>query len=89
MKIDRFTGGAFPGALYNEEAVYAAGWRFTFSIRIDEDALKKRCDIIIDYDKVKHAVGLVISDIGNGLLPLGGLTNRGHGCFTMLQEDRI
>lgn len=84
VKIDRFTGGAFPGALYNEEAVYAAGCRFTFSIRIDEEALKKRCDIIIDYDKVKHAVGLVISDIGNGLLPLGGLTNRGHGCFTML-----
>lgn len=87
VKIDRFTGGAFPGALYNEEAMYLKGREFTLTIRIDSKALKARCADADKYDNINYnnilkAAELVKRDIEEGLLPLGGLTNRGHGCFT-------
>lgn len=82
VMIDRFTGGAFPGALYNEEAVYMEGVSFELRFTLDLDALKPRCASEgADPKKVEDAVDLVIRDIREGLLPLGGLTNRGHGCF--------
>ena len=87
VKIDRFTGGAFPGALYNEEAVYLKGQQFVLTIRIDKNALKIRCgETKIMFDNINKAVDLVVRDIKCGLLPLGGLTNRGHGCFSVIEE---
>ena len=82
VKIDRFTGGAFPGALYNEEAIYLKGRDFTLTIRIDKKTLEERCDSYGMSDKINKAIALAKRDIEIGLLPLGGLTNRGHGCFT-------
>lgn len=87
VKIDRFTGGAFPGALYNEEAIYLKGYVFTLTIRVDKKKLKERCgsdeSMLSNIDK---AVKLVRRDIEDGLLPLGGLTNRGHGCFSICKD---
>lgn len=82
VKIDRFTGGAFPGALYNEEAIYSKGTSFTFSISIDKQSLESRCkNTDHQSDKILKAVDLVVRDLKEGLLPLGGLSNRGHGNF--------
>ena len=82
VMIDRFTGGAFPGALYNEEAVYMKGVPFELRFTLDLNGLNQRCaNEGVDPKKVEDAIDLVERDINEGLLPLGGLTNRGHGCF--------
>lgn len=82
VMIDRFTGGAFPGALYNEEALYMKGVPFELKFTLDLDGLNQRCasEGIVSKN-VEDAIDLVVRDIKEGLLPLGGLTNRGHGCF--------
>lgn len=82
VKIDRFTGGAFPGALYNEEAVYMKGTSFRLRFDLDKKGLEERCS---DPELIENAINLVIRDIKEGLLPLGGLTNRGHGCFHLIK----
>ena len=79
VKIDRFTGGAFPGALYNEEVMYLKGHDFILKYWLDEESLEARCKD--NKETVMKAIELVIRDIQEGRLPLGGLTNRGHGCF--------
>lgn len=82
VKIDRFTGGSFPGALYNEEAVFMKDVPFELIFALDQDELENRCALQgVDQANIEKAIDLVIRDIGEGLLPLGGLTNRGHGCF--------
>lgn len=79
VKINRFTGGAFPGALYNEEAIYLKGHDFTLRYWLDEKSLEARCKD--NKEMIMTAIRLVVRDIQKGLLPLGGLANRGHGCF--------
>ena len=83
VKIDRFTGGAFPGALYNEEAVFMKDVSFELMFALEgQKELESRCTRQgIDRTMIVKAIDLVIRDIKEGLLPLGGLTNRGHGCF--------
>jgi CRISPR/Cas system CSM-associated protein Csm3 (group 7 of RAMP superfamily) len=72
--IDRFTGGAMEGFLFNEEVTYGGNQNFTLKISVENNALK---DV-----NVKSALEAALHDLCNGLLPLGGSTNRGHGCFT-------
>jgi CRISPR/Cas system CSM-associated protein Csm3 (group 7 of RAMP superfamily) len=72
--IDRFTGGAMEGFLFNEEVTYGENQNFTLKISVENNALK---DV-----NVKKALESALYDLCNGLLPLGGSTNRGHGCFT-------
>ena len=87
VKIDRFTGGAFPGALYNEEAMYLKGHDFMLKYWLDEKSLEARCKD--NKDMIMTAIERVIEDIQKGLLPLGGLTNRGHGCFLKVNGVRL
>jgi CRISPR/Cas system CMR subunit Cmr4 (Cas7 group RAMP superfamily) len=72
--IDRFTGGAMEGFLFNEEVTYGGNQNFTLNISVENNALK---DV-----NVKSALEAALHDLCNGLLPLGGSINRGHGCFT-------
>ena len=44
-------------------------------IYVDKSAFEKDMDI-------KNAFEKTLDDICNGMLPLGGSTMRGHGCFT-------
>ena len=73
VAIDRFTGGAMDGALFNEEVVYKDGDDYIMTIRV----LKK--GLVKDAEK---AFDLALYDIKTGMLPLGGGTLRGHGSFT-------
>jgi len=71
VKIDRFTGGAIDSALYNEKVMaHNESW----SIEI---VLAKE----IEDEHIKEAFKLTLDDLCNGLLPLGGKVNRGHGIF--------
>ncbi|NPA60377.1 MAG: CRISPR-associated protein [Epsilonproteobacteria bacterium] len=71
VKIDRFTGGAIESALYNEKVV---DQRDSWNIEI---ILAKE----IDDDDIRKAFEKTLDDLCEGLLPLGGKVNRGHGIF--------
>lgn len=73
VSIDRFTGGAIDGALFNEETLYAKGQSFNLKLIVNNDAFKDK--------DVQTAFENTLRDLCSGLLPLGGGVNRGNGCF--------
>lgn len=73
VSIDRFTGGAIDGALFNEQTLYAKGETFNIDIMIADEALADK--------DVRAAFESALKDIANGMLPLGGGVNRGNGVF--------
>ncbi|MBA4848973.1 RAMP superfamily CRISPR-associated protein [Emticicia sp. BO119] len=76
VAIDRFTGGAMEGALFSEKV---SGFTNDESRLKIEIYLEKN-----DFDdtKIIEALELALIDICKGLLPLGGMTTKGHGIFT-------
>jgi CRISPR/Cas system CSM-associated protein Csm3 (group 7 of RAMP superfamily) len=71
VSIDRFTGGAIDGALFQEKTV--AGDKDSYIIEILlENSIEK-----IYIDAFENA----LKDIVTGMLPLGGATTKGHGVF--------
>lgn len=74
VAIDRFTGGTINGALFTEQADYVAGQTYETDILVSKKALT--------IPNIKAAWEKTLDDLCNGLLPLGGSTNRGHGIFT-------
>jgi len=75
VSIDRFTGGAIAGALYSEEIVYGKGNSLVLDILAEPDTFSEK-------HNVEEALTLALKDICTGMLPLGGGTMRGHGCFS-------
>ena len=73
VSIDRFTGGAIDGALFNEETQYAKGQSFNLKLIVNNDAFKD--------EDVQTAFENTLRDLCSGMLPLGGGVNRGNGCF--------
>lgn len=73
-KIDQFTGGTMDGALFQEKVIYDKDTEYTFDIYVENSALAD--------DDIKTAFKQSLRDICTGLLPLGGITNRGNGIFT-------
>ncbi len=73
VSIDRFTGGAIDGALFNEETLYAKGQSFNLKLIVNNDTFKD--------EAVQTAFENTLRDLCSGMLPLGGGVNRGNGCF--------
>ena len=71
VKIDRFTGGAIEGALFNEKVI-ANNERWKIEIVLSKE---------IDDEKIIKAFEVTLDDLAKGWLPLGGKVNRGHGVF--------
>lgn len=70
VRIDRFTGGAMDGALFNEQTIASRDtWRVEILLSDEIDS------------KVKEAFEATLDDLAKGWLPLGGKVNRGHGVF--------
>jgi CRISPR/Cas system CSM-associated protein Csm3 (group 7 of RAMP superfamily) len=74
VAIDRFTGGAIDGALFSEE-VAASKEKFILKIFVKDE--KKET-----FSNYLKAFECALNDLCTGMLPLGGGTMRGHGCFT-------
>ena len=73
VSIDRFTGGAIDGALFQEKTVAKNGDNDWYEIEI---LLEKT----IQREELK-AFELALNDITTGMLSLGGATTKGHGVF--------
>lgn len=73
VRIDRFTGGASDGALFQEKAIYSTN-SFKLEIMVHKDALENT--------EIKDAWQNTLNDLCEGRLPLGGKTTKGHGYFT-------
>jgi len=69
-KIDRYTGGTIEGALFNEKVL--AIDKVTLCIKY-----KNEFDTYLD-----KALG----DLKKGMLPIGGLVNKGHGIFVEIKD---
>src|SRR5690606_6862446 len=74
VAIDRFTGGGIHGALFSEKVS---------SLKKDSRLI---IEVIVDGQDIEEteiqAFEDSLKDIANGLLPLGGMTTKGHGMFT-------
>jgi len=76
IKIDRFTGGAYPGALFSEQPLFGKSEQKT-QVTIDIKLLKTK-----NANKFKAEVGLllmVLKDLWTGDLPVGGGSSVGRG----------
>ncbi|MEM6767954.1 MAG: RAMP superfamily CRISPR-associated protein [Bacteroidota bacterium] len=80
VSIDRFTGGAKEGALFDEKVVSHKD-ELTIEIMVEKDGLKD--------PKIKEAFELAIKDLCKGALPLGGNTAKGHGVFVGDYQTKI
>lgn len=69
VMIDRFTGGAFPGALYSEQPVFGSA----------ETAISLQLRLINPTDAEAGLLLLLIKDLWTGDLPLGGEIGIGRG----------
>lgn len=76
VAIDRFTGGAIDGKLFNEEVIKTKE-EFELNIYIND---------IIENENIIKAFELALKDIATGMLPLGGSVMRGHGCFQLTEQ---
>lgn len=74
IKSDYFTGGTINGTLFQEKSVYGEDNEYKIEILVKKNA-------IIDKD-IREAFEKSLNDICDGLLPLGGIVNRGNGIFT-------
>jgi len=70
VAIDRFTGGAIDGALFQEKTI-AQKDMWEIEILLDKD---------VQGEELK-AFEEALIDITTGMLPLGGMTTKGHGVF--------
>lgn len=71
VSIDRFTGGAIDGALFQEKTI-ADDREYEIEILLHVD--------VKDYEL--KAFECALTDITTGMLSLGGATTKGHGIFT-------
>ena len=71
VSIDRFTGGALDGALFQEKTI----------AQKDEWGIEILLEKGIDSDSIT-AFEKSLDDICNGMLALGGATTKGHGIFS-------
>lgn len=83
VAIDRFTGGAIDGALFDEKVAHTTE-KIELNIVVENSAFPK------DDTKIKEAFEAALKDITTGMLPLGGSTMRGHGCFNgkLLKDEK-
>lgn len=77
VKIDRFTGGASKGALFQEKSVYGNGHDVTIDVLVDKSVF----DNDSESNPIQMALEDAMKDICRGMLPLGGGVNRGNGVF--------
>lgn len=81
VAIDRFTGGSIDGALFTEKVINGKGQNYKLVFQVKTSAFTPIIDDISKEGTIQQALEDTLKDICNGLLPLGGGTNRGNGIF--------
>jgi CRISPR/Cas system CSM-associated protein Csm3 (group 7 of RAMP superfamily) len=71
VSIDRFTGGAIDGALFQEKTI-ADNREYEIEILLEKS---------LDNSDEQKAFESTLTDITTGMLSLGGATTKGHGVF--------
>ena len=74
VTIDRITGGTIDGHIFTEKVTHLPHQSFKEVLYVKAEVLEDKV--------IKQALERSLQDICDGLLPLGGGTNRGHGIFT-------
>lgn len=74
VKIDRFTGGSFPGALFSQEAAWG-----TDKTRINVKLNLQGAESAVRKDAEIGLLLLLLKDLWTGDLPLGGESSVGRG----------
>ena len=77
VAIDRFTGGAIQGALFSEKVTTLNHETTDKKLTLNGYVQDKEID-----ENIIKALEESLKDICKGLLPLGGMTTKGHGAFT-------
>lgn len=85
VKIDRFTGGAFPQALFSQQPVFA-GESDPATVRIRLQ-LRKTADANAFFHAEVGLLLLVLKDLWTGDLPLGGESSVGRGRLKGMKAD--
>lgn len=80
VAIDRFTGGAIDGALF-EERVLQFTEPQTFCILVEKSAFEN--------NRIRQAFKNALDDLVEGRLALGGNTTKGHGIFKGSYHPKI
>ena len=73
VKINRFDSSAVSGGLYSEISFFGGNTNLEIMVKKDEGE---------DYKAIMGLLYLVINDIMNGFVPIGGQTAIGRGIFT-------
>ncbi|MFA8436808.1 MAG: RAMP superfamily CRISPR-associated protein [Marinifilaceae bacterium] len=90
VAIDRFTGGAMDGALFNEKVVQAMPLKLNGTTEaLSQDTPTDYIELNLyvepflheEEEKIVKALECTLQDICTGMLPLGASVMRGHGCF--------
>lgn len=76
--IDRFTGGVIDGALFAEETTSVE--QIILHIEMD-DRIEKSVELNGRTIDPKVILESALKDVCTGMLPLGGMTTKGHGVF--------
>ncbi len=82
VSIDRFTGGSIDGALFTEKVINGRGKSYKLEVQVKTTAFSYTEESFPSNGTIQKALEQALLDICNGLLPLGGGTNRGNGIFT-------
>jgi CRISPR/Cas system CSM-associated protein Csm3 (group 7 of RAMP superfamily) len=87
VAIDRFTGGALDSALFSEKVSHLLGNEFNFDVYVvypkdNTSKAAKSEEEKLKETKIIEALECALTDVCKGLLPLGGMTTKGHGMFT-------
>ena len=77
VKIDRFTGGAYPQALFTQQPFFGGDINpATVRVKLE---LRQTADTIRDFDAQIGLLLLLLKDLWTGDLPLGGESSNGRG----------
>lgn len=77
-KIDRFSGSVANRALFTEKAVFGGTTKLSLKVRKEIKTNEKNTQIL-------GMLALVIKDIDNGIIALGGQTSIGRGLFKVTE----
>jgi CRISPR/Cas system CSM-associated protein Csm3 (group 7 of RAMP superfamily) len=90
-KIDRFTGGAYPQALFTQQPLWADGFQRQVHVHLElrrlQCAPKEKDAYDADFKAKAGLLLLVLKDLWSGDLPLGGEASVGRGRLQGLESN--